>query len=58
MNATYQTMKSEYQMLGLALRTMREHAAMGDWSGFETIDDLVDAIRATERRMFEIVAAA
>jgi len=49
---------TEYKTLKLALATLRQNAMAGDLSGFATLDELILNIRATERRMFQIVAAA
>lgn len=49
---------TEYKTLKIALATMRQNSMRGDLSGFATLDELISNIRATERRMFEIVAAA
>jgi len=49
---------SEYATLNLALKALRENFMAGDLSGFESHQELVDAIRAIERRMFEIVRDA
>jgi hypothetical protein len=46
---------TEYRTLNLALKAMRENFSNGDLSGFESYADLVSAIRATEKRMFEII---
>lgn len=45
---------SEYATLNLALKAMRENFMAGDLSGFESIEAFDGAIRAMERRMFEI----
>ena len=51
-------MNDEYHTLKLALTAMRENAMDGDLSGFETDEDLVNAIIATEARLFELQRAA
>ena len=49
---------NEYRTLKQAISAMRENFIAGDLSGFESITDLIEAIRAAESRMFEIVAKA
>jgi hypothetical protein len=49
---------SEYRTLNLALKALRENFMDGDLSGFESHAELVAAIRAMERRMFDIVRDA
>jgi hypothetical protein len=49
---------SEYATLNTAQKTLRANFMAGDLSGFETHEQLLAAIRAIERRMFEIVRDA
>ena len=54
MNAAANT--SEYSTLNRALKSYRENFMNGSLSGCETHEELVEMLRAIEKRMFEIVA--
>ena len=50
------TSREEYRILNRALKALRENFIAGDLSGFTSHADLAAAIRAMERRMFDLVA--
>ena len=49
---------TEYRTLTLAIKALRENFIDCDLSGFESHAELVAAIRAKERRLFEIIRDA
>lgn len=49
---------SEYATLNKALKALRANFMAGDLSGCETLEELMQMIRAIEQRMFEIVRDA